>query len=86
MTIYCLHKYLLDKDVSATSYNSFNSNDDYIYPAITLCTDPLFYEMALNHLENGVNASVYKDFLDGIAWDDNLYRIDYDNVTLRFEE
>ena len=86
MTIYCVHKYLLDKDVSATGYESFNSNDDYIYPAITLCIDPHFSEIALNDIESGINASFYKDFLDGFVWEDNLYRIDYDNVTLRFEK
>ena len=36
MMVYCLQKYLLNKDISTINYKTFNTENGDIYPAITL--------------------------------------------------
>ena len=85
-TSYCIHQYLLDEDVSRINFKKFNSNENHIYPAITLCvTNPLLAEK-LAHYGKGINLSSYNSFLKGNLWDDRMANINFDDVSVNFED
>ena len=86
MTMYGVQIYLLDKDVSAIGFKTFNLQEDYIYPAITFCFEPQFSKHAFEKIGKELNTSIYKDFLDGFIWQHKLLGIDYDNVTIKIHD
>ena len=81
LVIWCVYLYLLDKDVSTISYQKFHSNEESIYPSISLCFGIKEDELKekLNHY--GVNSSLYFKFLRGNYFSEELSRIPYENVT-----
>ena len=86
MTIYCIYQYQLNKDVSIVEFKEFNTDEDFIYPSITLCFKTKFIEDKLNDDEKGIDLTSYSNFLLGEYWNDNMMDIDFDNVTTRIED
>ena len=77
---------MLDEDVSRIAFKTFNSNENGIYPAVTLCfTNPLL-DKKLAEYGTGVNITSYNNFLQGIMWDDRMANIDFDDVSVNFED
>ena len=86
MVFNCLVKYHLDEDVSFIEFKTFNSEESYIYPTITLCFEAKFLENSLKHNVNKTNVSNYSSFLVGWYWQDDLVNIDYDDITTNIEK
>lgn len=82
----CLVKYHSDEDVSLIEFKTFNSEESYLYPTITLCFEVNFKEKSLKYKVDKANASSYTSFLDGYYWKDDLVNIDYDDVTTNIEK
>ena len=81
LVIWCIYLYLLNKDVSTIHYQKFHSNDDSIYPSLSLC-----FGIKEDNLQEAlkpynVNNSMYKDFLKGKFFSEKLANIPYKNVT-----
>ena len=83
---YCLHKYSLNEDISQVTFQEFHETKGNIYPSLTICVSSIFYEDQLELYGEGINIHTYSDFLSGEHWDDRMMYIDYDNVTLNFED
>ena len=82
----CLVNYLKNEDVSLTEYKKFHhGHPDNVYPSITFCIEhPLLEDKFGN--KNGINITAYSQFLKGYYWDGRLLEIDYDNVTVSFND
>jgi hypothetical protein len=85
LTCWCIYKYMKDEDVSLVSYKRYNSDENSIYPSLTLCFNNPFINEKLKGVGNGINTTTYVKFLKGLYWDKRMVRIDYDNVTLDIE-
>ena len=82
LVIDCWRSYLKDEDVSQTEYKRFHYDDpENVYPSITFCIEHPLLAEKLQHIGDGINISIYKNFLRGRYWDDRLLEVNYDNVT-----
>ena len=84
--IYCVYQYILDEDVSRIEFQQFNSEEDHIYPAITMCFPKPLLEDKLAPYGEGINTSSYSSFLKGELWDERMANINYDDVSMNIEE
>jgi hypothetical protein len=74
-----------DEDVSLVNYKRYHSDENSIYPSLTLCFNNPFINEKLKSFGDGVNITTYSKFLKGLYWDERMNQIDYDNVTLDIE-
>ena len=73
----CFQNFWQDKDTSQISFKIYNSDNDNIYPSISICFDwPITKE---NYYYN------YTNFLAGSHWDTQFLEVDYDNVSINLE-
>ena len=86
LTIKCVYQYMLDEDVSRIAFKTFNSNENDIYPAVTLCFSQPLLNNKLAEYGKGVNITSYNNFLQGIMWDERMAKIDIDDVSVNFED
>ena len=86
LMLYCLLKYLENKDISIVDYKTFKSEVDYIYPAVTLCFDAGIIDNFTTAQDFEVLKEDYISFLNGDHWDDNFLNIDYDEITTKIED
>jgi hypothetical protein len=85
LTCWCIYKYMKDEDVSLVNYKRYHSDENSIYPSLTLCFNNPFINDKLKSYGDGVNITTYSKFLKGLYWDERMTQIDYDNVTLDIE-
>ena len=82
----CLITYLKDEDNSQVEYKRFHSNNESIYPSISLCFKRPFLKEKLEAYfdEDGAPVKVknYSRFIYGKEWHENFVNIDYDDVTI----
>ena len=83
---WCLYKYTKDDDVSLVNYKRYHSEENSIYPSLTLCFNNPFLNDKLQSIGEGVNTTTYSKFLEGLYWDERLINIDYDNVTIDLDK
>ena len=86
LTVYCAYQYILDEDVARIEFKQFNSGSDHIYPAVTMCFPSPLVEEKLEKYGDGINANTYSSFLRGIHWDNRMTHINYDDVSINFED
>ena len=86
LMVYCLLKYLKNKDISIVDYKKFNSEVDYIYPAVSLCFEAGIIDNFTTANGKEISKEDYISFLDGGHWDDDFLSIDYDEVTTKIED
>ena len=86
LTVYCVHQYILDEDVARIEFKEFNSGDDNIYPAVTMCFPSPLLKQKLEQYGNGINVSTYSSFLMGGLWDNRMAHINYDDVSINIED
>ena len=80
-----IYEYTLDEDISRIEFKEFNSDEDHIYPTITMCiTNPLL-EKKLIQYGNDINTKTYTDFINGDLWNERMASIEYDDVSIDFE-
>ena len=82
----CLITYQKDEDNSQVEYKRFHSNNQSIYPSLSLCFKRPFLKEKLEGYsdENGspVKVEDFSRFIYGKYWNDKFVDIDYDNVTI----
>ena len=86
LTCWCIYKYMKDEDVSLVNYKRYHSDENSIYPSLTLCFNNPFINDKLTEYGNGINTSTYSKFLKGLHWDERMVNINYDNVTLDIDQ
>lgn len=85
LTCWCIYKYMKDEDVSLVNYKRYHTEENSIYPSLTLCFNNPFINDKLKSFGNGINTTTYVKFLKGLHWDNRMAHINYDNVTLDIE-
>ena len=86
LTVYCVYQYMLDEDVARIEFKEFNSGTNDIYPAVTMCFRSPLLEHELEKYGDGINVNTYSSFLIGDHWDDRMVHINYDDVSIKFED
>ena len=80
-----VYEYILDEDISRIDFKEFNSNENHIYPTVTMCfTKPLLEDKLMKYGLN-INSKTYNDYINGDLWDDRMASIDYDDVSIDFD-
>ena len=82
MNVLCVREYLKNDDIAEIDFKTFNSDDDLIYPSVSVCIINPFIQKNLNNYGKGIDAPSYRKFLLGDYWDPRMLYIDYDNVTV----
>ena len=87
LSVYSILRYCANEDVTLVQIVNFHSTEERLYPSLTICIEPPYLEDRFELLKNdGINASSYIQFLKGEIWDDRMFNIDYDNVTVSFAD
>ena len=91
MSVYCAHKFYLNKDSSVVEFHNFNGNEDNIYPTLSLCFNGggMFNQKLLKKVHLPVEilntsikkAKYYEQFLLGNLSTRAYLNISYNNVT-----
>jgi hypothetical protein len=79
-TSYCFYEYSKDDDASSIHFKKYHKEEDSIYPSLTLC-----FADYLDSNAFGSNKSLmedYKQFLNGMKWNEYLANLDYKKVTI----
>ena len=81
-----IYEYSLNKDTSSLEFKAFHSDENAVYPSISLC----FSESIWKNIAE-FNDTKYSEFLSGCytsddgdcggTWDASFANVDYDNVT-----
>ena len=84
MIAYWVHNYSLNADTSLVEFRNFFGTEDDVYPELSVCfKNPFLKERLI--AEYGINESLYLGFLQGSYISTKMLEIDYENVTLDFE-
>lgn len=76
-----MHKcYIQDDDLCLVDYFSMES-DEVSSPVLSLCFENRFSEEKLKKVSPNLNGSYYLEYLRGEAIDENLTRVDYEDVS-----
>ena len=80
--IWGVYRYSLDEDITRIDVKNFNADEESIYPSVSL----FFYSPCIKEKfekqGNGITPTIYKRFLQGDEWNENLMDIDYNDVTI----
>ena len=87
LSIYSIHRYLLNEDTTLVKVTKFLSSKDAIYPSFSICILTPFLEDKFQVYEDAdINITSYKSFLEGTSWDSRMLMVDYDNVTVSLSD
>ena len=81
LIVWCIYMYALDEDMTIIQMEKFHTKPDYIYPSISLCASNIFDESKLNDF--GVNRTLYKRFLRGEYFTEDIANIAYEDVVYK---
>ena len=78
--------YYYGEEQTIVDYKNFNERETDLYPSIGVCWSGAIIEKALKQYGNNFTAKDYGNFLLGYLWDEEMLKVDYDNVTRRFDD
>ena len=65
----------------------FHSSKDAIYPSLSICIrNPILEDKFEQYGDASINKQTYYNFLDGLNWNEKMLVVDYDNVTVSFDD
>ena len=85
-TCWCVYIFYQDNDVCLVDFKQYNEEKEYIYPSFSLIFVNPFIEGRLNNYGDGINTSTYSQFLEGKYWDERMFNISYDDVTINMDD
>jgi len=83
----CIQKYLKQEDNSIVDFQWYHEHEKDIYPTISICfygIPVVFSNEKLKQINNNFDANLYSMFLHGKYWDEEMIKVNYDDVTLNF--
>ena len=87
LSIYSSYRFFINEDTTLVKVTNFLSSKEAVHPSISFCILPPFLERNFDiYNDEKLNLASYKNFLEGKFWDDQMLRIDYDNVTISLSE
>ena len=84
--IWQLSNYYNGEEQTIVEYRKFNEMDNDIYPSLTLCWDMAIDEEKLQMYGNNFSSSAYTRFLRGLYWDEEMLKVDYDDIKLNLND
>ena len=85
VTLQCL-SYFEDEDVTRLEYKRFQEDVKDLYPSIGFCFTMPIREERLRHYGLNVTPQAYSDFLTGKSLNEEMLKIDYDDVIQHLEQ
>ena len=85
-TMWQISNYVKDDDMSVVQFKRFHDTEIDLYPSITLCFVMLFNAKELQKYGKDANALSYVLFLKGSQWNKDMLQIDYNNVSVNFND
>ena len=79
-----LSNYINGEDMTVVEYKKFNNKEIDRYPSFGLCLTNGLIERKLNAF--GANVQAYGAFLAGMFWNEDMLLIDYNKVSLDFDD
>ena len=86
LVFWCCYEFSKDEDVCEVLFKKFHEDQDSIYPDLTFALPNRFNETALKEYDNGFNEMNYFDFLQNSFWDEKMFYIDFEKVSMRLED
>ena len=80
------HNYGKGEDDTQVEYKSFNERELDVYPSIATCLTIAINEERLKVYGANYTAKDYDAFLKGLHWDENMLKVDYENVIQHWDE
>ena len=80
----CLN-YLYGEEQTVVEYKSFNDGAENIYPSIGLCWTQAIDEEKLKGYGSTFTSATYGWFLTAYYWDKKMLLVEYENVTVNFD-
>ena len=78
------------QDQTIIEYRTFNEMETDVYPSVSLCWREAIIKEKLERYGNGFTFAGYSKFLMGESlgehWEKDMLTVDYDDVTVRFED
>ena len=81
----CLN-YCYGEEQTVVEYKRFNDGKENIYPSVGLCWTQAIDEEKLKGYGSTFTSTKYGWFLTGHYWDKDMLLVDYENVTLNFDD
>ena len=83
ITLWCCHKYFLNKDASVIDLIPFNADSESPYPSVSLCFFDPCIDQKLKHMNRNLTCSDYYDMhKKNGSWQGNFLSIDYEDFTI----
>ena len=76
-----LYQYISDHDKSVVHTRSFFETKDDVLPVMSMCFEQLFEDASFNNLRAKITGDMYKKFLLGEYFREDLRAINYSQVT-----
>ena len=86
MVTYNVILYSADEDLSEVSYKMYNEDEESAFPGITICIASPFESKKLEAYGMGIDKSTYQKFLRGQLWEEQMLKINFQNVTLNIND
>ena len=97
LVCWCVREFRYDRDVTDVKFNEFHKTLNDVYPSMTFCLNLPFIFEKLAKYDKDLTVTEYKQFLQGKQrvsgffhgnkkWDPKWTSIDYDDVTMSFED
>ena len=90
LTIYCIHKYSLDQNLSVVDFKKFHNSEEDLYPSLSLCFTDSISKEKLAESYGGRKKSIYTSYLLGYVSDSDWIKkyldIDYNDVAINADE
>ena len=86
MSIYWCYKFWKDEDLCTVDYKHFDESEDDVYPMLSLCFSNVIIESKIKEYDKTFSAESHTNYLRGDAYYKKMENIDFDNVTLHFED
>ena len=84
--LFWMHKcYYQDDDLCLVDYFSIKE-DEVSLPVLSLCFENRFSEEKLKKISPNLNVSYYLEYLKGNVIDENLTRVDYEDVSFKLSD
>ena len=86
-TLWCCYEFSKNEDMCEVIFKSFLQDDDSVYPDLTIMIPHQVNDTALRmNFGEGIDASVFRNFLQGSYWNDQLLNIRFADINLQLED
>ena len=83
LILWCIYLFSLDEDLARINIKKFNSDQDSLYTSVSFVFySPYEYKKFEKYGDENITPVNYKLHLQGELWNDNISKIDYNDVAI----